>query len=96
MKDTNLTHCFNQKRVRELVIDNLKRKGIDIKFTQYDLKLICDKFDLKSNEKYFYKHVLTNSWGCTQQLVDFITDLFIKEPSILDDIKQELKSQKSA
>ena len=96
LKDTNLTHCFNQKRVRELVIDNLKRKGIEIKFTQYDLKLICDKFDLKSNEKYFYKHVLTNSWGCTQQLVDFITDLFIKEPSILDDIKQELKSQKSA
>ena len=96
LKDTNLTHCFNQKRVRELVIDNLKRKGIEIKFTQYDLKLICDKFDLKSNEKYFYKHVLTNSWGCTQQLVDFITDLFIKKPSILDDIKQELKSQKSA
>lgn len=96
LKDTNLTHCFNQKRVRELVIDNLKRKGIEIKFTQYDLKLICDKFDLKSNEKYFYKHILTNSWGCTQQLVDFITDLFIKEPSILDDIKQELKSQKSA
>ena len=24
LKDTNLTHCFNQKRVRELVIDNLK------------------------------------------------------------------------
>lgn len=96
LKDTNLTHCFNQKRVRELVIDNLKRKGIDIKFTQYDLKLICDKFDLKNNEKYFYKHVLTNSWGCTQQLVDFITDLFIKKPSILDDIKQELKTQKSA
>lgn len=95
LKDTNLTHCFNQKRVRELVIDNLKRKGIDIKFTQYDLQLICDKFDLKNNEKYFYKHVLTNSWGCTQQLVDFITDLFIKEPSILINIKQELKFQKN-
>lgn len=94
LKDTNLTHCFNQKRVRELVIDNLKRKGIEIRFTQYDLKLICDKFDLKSSEKYFYKHVLTNSWGCTQQLVDFITDLFIKEPYILDNIKQELKKQK--
>lgn len=94
LKDTNLTHCFNQKRVRELVIDNLKWKGIEIRFTQYDLKLICDKFDLKSSEKYFYKHVLTNSWGCTQQLVDFITDLFIKEPYILDNIKQELKKQK--
>ena len=96
LKDTNLTHCFNQKRVRELVMDNLKRKGIEIKFTQYDLKLICDKFDLKSNEKYFYKHILTNSWGCTQQLVDFITDLFVKDPSILNNIKQELKLQKIA
>lgn len=96
LKDTNLTHCFNQKRVRELVMDNLKRKGMEIKFTQYDLGLICDKFDLKSNEKYYYKHVLTNSWGCTQQLVDFITELIIKDPSILDTIKQELKSQKNA
>ncbi len=96
LKDTNLTHCFNQKRVRELVVDNLKRKGIEIRFTQYDLGLICDKFDLKSNEKYYYRHVLTNSWSCTQQLVDFITDLFIKDPSILGDIKQELKGEKKA
>lgn len=95
LKDTNLTHCFNQKRVREMVVENLKRKGIEIKFTQYDLQLICNKFDLKSNEKYFYKHVLTNSWGCTQQLVDFITEVFIKEPDILDIIKLELKTQKS-
>ena len=28
LKDTNLTHCYNQKRVREFVTDNLKRKGI--------------------------------------------------------------------
>ena len=77
LKDTNLTHCFNQKRVRELVIDNLKRRGVDIKFTQYDLQLICNKFDLKNNERYFYKHILTNSWGCTQQLVDFITHISV-------------------
>lgn len=96
LKDTNLTHCFNQKRVRELVMDNLRRKGIEIKFTQYDLQLICSKFDLKNNEKFFYKHVLTNSWGCTQQLVDFITDLISKDPLIIDNIKQEFKSKKSA
>ena len=45
--------------------------------------------------KKVFNLLLTNSWGCTQQLVDFITDLFIKEPSILENIKQELKSQKS-
>ncbi len=26
LKDTNLTHCYNQKRVREIVSSNLKRK----------------------------------------------------------------------
>lgn len=93
LKDTNLTHCYNQKRVRELVVDNLKRKGINIKFTQYDLNLICAKYDLKNDLKYFYKHVLTKSWGCTQQLVDFLTELFIKDPNILEEIKNELKKQ---
>ena len=95
LKDTNLTHCYTQKRIREIVIDNLKRKGIDFKLNQYELKLICDKFDLKSNEKFFYKHVLTNSWGCTQQLVDFITELILKNPNIIEEIKSELKSTKS-
>ena len=92
LKDTNLTHCYNQKRVREFVTHNLKRKGIELKLTQYQLQLICDKFDLKSNEKYFYKHVLTNSWGCTQQLVDFITDLILKNPDIINELKSELRS----
>lgn len=95
LKDTNLTHCYNQKRVREMVSDNLKRKGIDVKLTQYDLKLISDKFDLKSNEKYFYQHILTKSWGCSQQLVDFITDLTLKNPDIIDEIKSELKEMKA-
>ena len=75
LKDTNLTHCYNQKRVREIVTDNLKRKGIELKLTQYQLQLICDKFDLKSNEKYFYKHVLTNIIGCFQSnyCIDWFT-----------------------
>lgn len=93
IKDTNLTHCYNQKRVREIVMDNLKRKGIDKKITQYDLGIICDKFDLKNDEKYYYKHTLTNSWGCTQQLVDFITNLIIKEPTIIEEIKEEFKKK---
>ena len=29
--------------------------------------------------KFFDKHELTNSWGCTQQLINFITELFIKK-----------------
>ena len=95
LKDTNLTHCYNQKRVREIVSSNLKRKGINIKISQYDLKLICDKFDLKSNEKYFYKHTLTNSWGCSQHLVDFVTDLILKDNNIIFELKEEYKQKKT-
>ena len=93
IKDTNLTHCYKQKRIREIVEDNLKRKGMNIKINQYDLGLLCDKFDLKNNEKYFYKHALTNSWGCSQQLVDFLTELLIKNPNIINELKEE-KSEK--
>lgn len=95
LKDTNLTHCYNQKRVREIVMENLKRKGLNIKFTQYELGLLCDKFDLKNNQKYYYKHILTNSWGCSQQLVDFLTELFIKRPNVIEEIKLE-KNEKKA
>lgn len=91
LKDTNLTHCYKQKRVREIVSDNLKRKGINCVINQYDFRLICDEYDLRSNEKYFYKHILTNNWGCTQQLIDFITELLIREPDIINKIKAELK-----
>lgn len=91
LKDTNLTHCYNQKRVRSIIVDNLKRKGINIKLTQYDFQLICDKYDLKGNEKYFYKHELTNSWGCSQQLIDFITNLILNNPEIISQIRSELK-----
>lgn len=91
LRDTNLTHCFNQKRVRAVIVENLKRKGINIKLTQYDFQLICDKFDLKQNEKFFYKHELTNSWGCSQQLIDFTTNLIINNPEIISQIRSELK-----
>ena len=69
-------------------MDNLKRKRIDIKITQYDLSIICNKFNLKNDENYFYKHALKNSWGCHQQLVDFITELIMKKPSIIEKQKK--------
>ena len=65
-----------------------------MKITQYDLGLLCEKFDLKRNEKYYYKHALTNSWGCSQQLVDFLTDLFMKNPNIISELKQEKSENK--
>ena len=93
LKDTNLTHCYSQKRVREIVTDNLKRRGLEFKLSQYDLQLICNKYDLKSNEKYFYKHELTNRWGCSQQLIDFLTDLILKNTDIINELRNELKNR---
>ncbi len=92
IKDVNLIYCYTQKRVREIVVDRLKRKNISIKFTQYELNLLCDKYNLKDDEKYYYYHQLTSRWGCSQQLIDFIVNLFTSNPNILDDIKNEFKT----
>lgn len=94
IKDVNSTHFYTQKRVREVVIDRLKRQGIEISFTQYDLQLICDKFDLKNNEQYYYHFDMTNRWGCSQQLIDYIVNLLTSSPNILEEIKKELKTAK--
>ena len=53
---------------------------------------ILDKYN---GVKEFCKGGITVTGGEPLVHIDFITDLFIKEPSILDDIKQELKSQKN-
>lgn len=94
LKDPNMTHRFKQKRVREIVEDNLKRKGTNIKLSQYDFNLICNKYNLKSDETYFYKHELTNSWGCSQKLIDFVTQLFLTNSNVISEIRNELKSNK--
>ena len=69
VKDPNLTHNFTQKRVIEIVTENLKRRNIELKINQYELKLIVDKFNLKGNDKYYYLHEMTGRWGCSQQLI---------------------------
>ena len=70
---------------------NLKRKGIEINLHQTNFGLICDKFNLKDDEDYFYFHSLTKRYGCSQKLIDFVTNLLIKEPNIIENIKQENK-----
>ena len=96
LKDINFTHNLNQKRVRELVEDRLRRKhNIEFKLNQYDLKLICTKYNLKNNEEYFYYHALTNSWCCSDKLVEFIVNLISQNINIVNEIKQELKEKKA-
>ena len=58
---------------------------------QNNFGLICNKYDLKSNEDYFYYHHLTKRFVCSQKLVDFITNLLTENINIINEIKEELK-----
>lgn len=91
VKDVNTSYPYSQKSAREQIMKNLKRKGIEINLHQNNFALICNKFDLKNNEDYFYFHSLTKRYGCSQKLIDFVTNLIIKEPHILETLKQENK-----
>lgn len=91
VKDINTNYPYSQKSARELIMKNLKRKGIEINLHQTNFGLICDKFNLKDNEDYFYFHSLTKRYGCSQKLIDFVTNLLIKESNIIENIKQENK-----
>ena len=92
IRDTNLTHPYRQKGVREIIVSNLKRKGIEVTLNQYNFDLICKKFNLKNDSKYFYKHEMTSSWCCSQALVDFVTNLLIKDNDAIENIKKEQKN----
>lgn len=91
IKDVNTNYPYSQKKARELITQNLKRKDIIINLHQTNFGLICDKFDLKNNEDYFYYHSLTKRYGCSQKLIDFVTNLIIKEPNIIEVLKEENK-----
>lgn len=72
-------------------MNNLKRKNININLHQKNFNLICDKYNLKSNEDYFYFHNIPKRYMCSQKLVDFVTGLFIENTNIIENIKLELK-----
>lgn len=92
-KDINTTYPYTQKTARLTITHNLNRKGIDVELHQTNFNLICTKFDLKKNEDYFYWHELMRRYSCSQKLVNFITELLTKQPTIIDEIKLENKKQ---
>ena len=73
-------------------MNNLKRKNIDINLHQSNFNLICDKYNLKNNEDYFYYHTLSNRYVCSQKLVDFTTKLLSDNCNIIEEIKLENKN----
>lgn len=91
IKDINTSYPYSQKSARELIMKNLKRKNIEINLHQTNFGLICNKFNLKNNEDYFYFHSLTKRYACSQKLIDFVTNLITKTPNIIEILKQENK-----
>lgn len=91
IKDINTTYPYSQKKARECIMNNLKRKNIDINLHQTNFGLICNKYDLKNNEDYFYHHNLTNRYMCSQKLIDIVTNMLIENPNLIEDIKLEMQ-----
>ena len=73
---------------------NLSKKGIEYKLSQNELNLICDKYSLKKDENYYYFHELSKRYGCTQKLVDFLTELLFNNPNIGIELREEQKDKK--
>lgn len=91
IKDINITYPYSQKNARELIMNNLKRKNIEINLHQTNFNLICNKYDLKDNEDYFYYHNLSKRYMCSQKLIDFVTNLLFENPQLIENIKLEIK-----
>lgn len=89
IKDINTTYPYSQKNAREIIMNNLKRKGVVINLHQTNFSLITNKYDLKNNEDYFYYHNISGRYMCSQKLVDFVTDLLLKDNELIDKLKAE-------
>ena len=91
IKDINTTYPYSQKNSRELIMNNLKRKKIEINLHQTNFNLICNKYNLKDNEDYFYYHNLSKRYMCSHKLIDFVTNLLFENPQLIENIKLEIK-----
>ena len=91
IKDINTIYPYSQKNARELIMTNLNRKNIKLNLHQTNFNLICLKYDLKNNQDYFYYHTISKRYMCSQKLIDFVTNLLIKNPNLIENIKLENK-----
>lgn len=92
VKDINTTYPYSQTSAREIIMKNLKRKSIELNLHQTNFNLICNKYDLKENEDYFYYHELSRRYMCSQKLIDFMTKLLTDNSNVIEEIKLENKN----
>lgn len=99
LKDPNVTHNYNAKSCIAEINSRIFRKNIlisypsnAVKFNQFHFQLFCTYYGIKSNNKYCYKHDLSNTYSYSMQTIDFIFEEIKKDPAnILQNLKDNIK-----
>lgn len=87
LKDPADTHKYSYNNVIKAVTERLKKKQLRLEyshgFNSYVLKMIIDFYDIKTDEKFSYKHTIGNQTHHTysQQFIDFIVCEIEKDPA---------------
>lgn len=94
LKDPSNTHQYSYNNVVVAVNEILKKKSIKLSypagFNKHVLGLIIAFYDIKSDPKYAYPHIIGNQrqYTYSQQFVDFIVDEIKKNPNgFVDSLK---------
>ena len=86
LKDPSDTHKYSFSNVVTVVQERLKKQQIKLGygkgFNSYVLTLVIDFYNVKTEPKYAYKHVLetSNHFTYSQQFIDFIVSEIKKDP----------------
>lgn len=95
-KDNSSIYIFRQKEVISEVNKRLKYENIKINFHQNILTEFNKYYNLKENNN-FYSNIneFSNSWYCSEALINFIVNEIKNDPSnIINKIKSENKNKK--
>ena len=96
LRDPANTHQYSYRTIIVTINERMKKENVHIDyekgFNQYVLNLIIDFYNIKSEEKYAYKHMIgkQESYTYSQQFVDFIfCEIKKNQDTFVKGLKQE-------
>lgn len=100
IKDPSDTHKYSYNNVIMAINERLNKQNIKLQykssFNQYVLNMIIDFYDIKSNPKYSYEHVIEkqHSYTYSQQFVEFVVTEIKKDPQhFVESLKKSIKTR---
>lgn len=93
LKDPNVTHKYNMKKLNQEVTKQLNKIGIDIVFNKYHFQLFANYYNMKNNHKFCFINTInkTPTYSYSIQAIDFIVEEFKKDPNnIIKNLKEKL------